>query len=164
MHAGLVCLLLKFDLPQYSGKPVYDINDGDTVIVIKNLPILFSIFLSLECAIIPALAMPRVAVITESEDAKPASDILTAQLSKSKDYLVLERDEIARIFREQQITLEGLAEQSDLSRLTGADGLILLRPMEKGNQRLLVARIVAVHPGVVLDSLSCPLPCADYDA
>lgn len=132
--------------------------------MIKNFLILFPAFLILECAIIPALAIPRLAVIAETEDARPASDILTAQLSKSKDYAVLERDEIAKIFREQQIALEGLTEQSDLSRLTGADGLILLRPMEKGSQRLLLARIVAVHPGVVLDTLFCPLPCTDYDA
>ncbi|MCG2661069.1 MAG: SUMF1/EgtB/PvdO family nonheme iron enzyme [Kiritimatiellae bacterium] len=131
--------------------------------MIKSFVILFSVFLGLECAIIPVSAMPRLAVIAETEDARPASDILTAQLSKSIDYTVLERDEIAKLFREQQLSMEGLTEQSDLSRLTGADGLILLRPMEKGNQKLLVARIVAVHPGVVLDTLSCPLPCADYD-
>lgn len=99
--------------------------------------------------------LPRLAVINDPETGALADQIVAA-LSKRSDVVLLEREQIGRALREQQSQLAGFGLQESLriGKLMKADGLLVIaaRPDEK----LTVARLVAVDPGVVLWSWRIP--------
>ena len=100
----------------------------------------------------------RLALMTESEEAAPAADVLTAQLSRNPDIQLLERNEIDKVYREQGLSAAN-RDYLKLGRLLAADGLLLLNVVRTPQTTNLTARLVAVKPGVVLadEGFSWPL-------
>src|SRR5215831_17270923 len=75
----------------------------------------------------------RLALIVESPDAIPISDILTAELSKNPQLTLLERSEIDKVYREQGLSVEN-RDYLKLGQILGADGLLLLGKIANTNQ------------------------------
>lgn len=110
-------------------------------------------------------APARLAIIVESPDASPLSDILTAELSKNSQITLLERNEIDKVYQEQGMSAEN-HDYLKLGQILGADGLILLGKITSTNQpstggagasstkprNYLTVRLIAVRPGVLLVS------------
>jgi len=102
----------------------------------------------------------KLALIAETDEASPAVDVLTATLSGGSKVQLLERDEIEKVYREQGMSV---ANRNDLklSRMLGADGLLLLDIVRTPQTTNLTARLIAVKPGVVLTDGSFPWPLKD---
>jgi hypothetical protein len=115
----------------------------------------------------------RLAVIAESDAAANAADLLTAQLSGDDKIHLLERNEIQRVYREQALSASG-RDEVKLGRILGADGLLLLKAVNKSDANAggaparpvmdLTMRLIAVKPGVVLASESFTLPQSELGA
>lgn len=87
------------------------------------------------------------------------ADLLTAELSKQKDLFVIERAEINRVLKEQEISSTSSAEDYlKLGKLLNADGLVIIKKLEFQKKEFLASRLVAVNQGVVLSSFSNPCP------
>ncbi|HXF09738.1 MAG TPA: hypothetical protein VN625_03060, partial [Desulfuromonadaceae bacterium] len=91
----------------------------------------------------------RLALVAETDEARPALDVLTASLSGKDNVQLLDRSEIDRVYREQGMA-KGNRDDVKVGRILGADGLVLLEVMRTAQATNLVVRIVAVKPGVVL--------------
>jgi Ca2+-binding EF-hand superfamily protein len=101
----------------------------------------------------------QLALLSESDEAATAVDVLTAELSSHKDLQLLERSEIDKVYREQGLAA-GSRDDLKLGRILGADGLLLLETTQSGTNQYLNVRLIAVKPGVVLmaERFSWPLP------
>jgi hypothetical protein len=125
---------------------------------------LFWLYISLLLAAhLPAQsnAPARLAIIVESSDALPISDILTAELSRNPQITLLERNDIDKVYREQGLSAEN-RDYLKLGQILGADGLLLLGKIANTNQPSkggpggkklpddLTIRLIAVRPGVLL--------------
>jgi hypothetical protein len=91
----------------------------------------------------------RLAVISESDTAAVAADVLTAQLSGNDKIHLLERNEIERIYHEQALVAGG-RDEVKLGRILGADGLLLLNVVQTPLTTNLTTRLIAVKPGVAV--------------
>lgn len=91
----------------------------------------------------------RLAIISESADALAAADVLTAELTGHKNLHLLERNEIDRVYREQGLSA-GNRDYLKLGQILGADGLLLFEIVKTRSATNLMARLIAVKPGVVL--------------
>ena len=91
----------------------------------------------------------RLAIVSESSDTVAAADLLTAEFSKNDRVQLLERTEIEKVIREQQLSLKNL-DCLKLGHLLGADGLLALQSVTEGTNIFLNAQLVAVKPGVIL--------------
>ncbi|MGN6644683.1 MAG: hypothetical protein ACTHKU_16965, partial [Verrucomicrobiota bacterium] len=102
----------------------------------------------------------RLALVPETDEVFAACDVLTARLSGDGKLQLLERANIERVYREQG---RSAANRDDLKmgRLLGADGLLLLNVIRTPQSTNLLARLVAVKPGVVLTDGSFPWPLRD---
>ncbi len=109
----------------------------------------------------------RLALVSVDPKAQVASDLLTAELSQAAGVILLERDQVARVYQELTITGTDLLK---LGQVLGADGLLFLDSAEEKDSkasavtrgtellaanrasefRALNVRLVAVKPGVVL--------------
>jgi Ca2+-binding EF-hand superfamily protein len=100
----------------------------------------------------------RLALISETDEASAASDILTAQLSGNPKIQLLERNEIEKVYREQGLST-GNRDYLKLGQILGADGLLLFDVDRTPQATNLTARLIAVKPGVVLldEDFSWPL-------
>ena len=105
----------------------------------------------------------RLAIVSESADAGSAADVLTAEFSKNEQVQLLERTEIEKVIREQQLSLNNL-DCLKLGRLLGADGLLTLQSVAEGTNLFLNLQLVAVKPGVILTSERCGRPAQDASA
>ena len=94
-------------------------------------------------------ASVRLAIVGESSDTTPAADLLTSEFSKNDKLQLVERMEIEKVIREQQLSLNNL-NCLQLGRLLGADGLLALQSVTEGTNVFLNAQLVAVKPGVIL--------------
>jgi TolB-like protein len=103
---------------------------------------------------------PHLAIINDSETATLADQML-ATLSKRPDVALLEREQISRALREQHAQLAGLGFQDSLrlGKLLKADGLLIVSAPQ--GEKLVVARLVAVDPGVILWSWRLPQQADD---
>jgi hypothetical protein len=99
----------------------------------------------------------RLALVSESNDASAAADVLTVQLSGHNDLQLLERNEIEKVYREQGLSA-GNGDYLKLGQMLGADGLLLLNIVRTHQATNLTARLIAVKPGVVLTDGSFPWP------
>ena len=96
----------------------------------------------------------RLALVSGSDAAAPAADLLTAQLSGNPQIQLLERDQIAKVSHEQGLSAAN-TDYIKLGQLLGADGLLLFQaditnyPVD-GPTVTLRLHLVAVQPGVVL--------------
>jgi Ca2+-binding EF-hand superfamily protein len=102
----------------------------------------------------------QLALISETDEASVDSDILTAQLSGNQKIHLLERDEIERVYREQGMSAAN-RDDLKLGRILGADGLLLLDVVRTKQATNLMARLIAVKPGVILTDGSFPWPLKD---
>jgi hypothetical protein len=113
---------------------------------------IFILFMVLSCALrLPAQTnVPvRLALVSESEPAGTAADVLTAEFSANPKVQLLEWDQIAKVYQEQRLS-GGNTDYIKLGQLLGADGLLLLQAVTEGTNQYLDTRLVAVKPGVVL--------------
>ncbi len=90
------------------------------------------------------------------------ADLIAVELSKVPDAILLERQQILKIAEEHALQLHTSADGIKLGQLLGADGLLILSPTEADGRKLIAARLVAVHLGVVIDEwTSLPYEAAD---
>ena len=127
-------------------------------------------FTSIFCAVIGlhlcAQSNPasvRLAIVSESSDTVAAADLLTAEFSKNDRVQLLERTEIEKVIREQQLSLNNL-DCLKLGHLLGADGLLALQSVAEGTNVFLNAQLVAVKPGVILTDERFGRPAQDASA
>ncbi|HCE44983.1 MAG TPA: hypothetical protein DET40_15695 [Lentisphaeria bacterium] len=103
-------------------------------------------------------AQTKIAVIAD-KGLENYADLLTVELSKQKDLNVIERAEIDKVLKEQEISSANFAgSYLKLGKLLKADGLVMIRKFEFQKKEFLVSRLVAVNQGVVLSIFSNPLP------
>lgn len=102
----------------------------------------------------------RLALIAETGEASPAADILTAKFSSDERIQLLERDEIEKVYREQNLSAAN-QDMLKLGRILGADGLLLLDLAQTPEGTKLTARLIAVKPGVILADGSFDWPLKD---
>jgi len=105
----------------------------------------------------------RLAIVNESPDAAGAADCLTVVFSKDDKVQLLERAEINKVIREQQLSLGNL-DFLKLGRLLGADGLLALQYVHEDTQLFLNVQLVAVKPGVILADERFVPPAQDASA
>ena len=93
--------------------------------------------------------MPQIAIINDAETGAFADQIL-AVLSKRSDVILLERNQIGQVLREQHANLAGMRLQDSLQlgHLMKADGLLIITA--RSAEKIIVARLVAVNPGVII--------------
>ncbi len=106
----------------------------------------------LVCAfLLPAHAQQpiRLAIVSKSPEVERAADLLTAEFSKAGKVQLLERAEIARVYREQSLAV-GNGNYLKLGEVLGADGVLFLGTETAGTNQFLAVDLVAVKPGVVL--------------
>lgn len=114
--------------------------------------------LQIEAQLNPAPA--RFAIVAEDPATRTAGDVLTAELSKRTDLLLLERSEIEKVYREQRLSAAN-TDCLKLGRILGADGLLVAAPVSEQENKVLELRLIAAKPGVVLTSERFPWPPAD---
>ena len=102
----------------------------------------------------------RLALLAESDEASTVLDVLTAQLSGNQKFQLLERNEIEKVYREQGLSL-GNKDYLKLGQILGADGLLLLDVVRTPQATNLMARLIAVKPGVILTDGSFAWPLND---
>lgn len=73
----------------------------------------------------------QLALISETDEASAASDILIAQFSGNQKIHLLERDEIEKVYREQGLSV-GNKDYLKLGQILGADGLLLVKKIKEG--------------------------------
>src|SRR4051794_35132806 len=91
------------------------------------------LFLSLTCRAGAGTnsAPVRLALLVEEPSAQAAADILTVELSKKSGLQLLDRVEIEKIYREQQISAANTS-YLKLGQILGTDGLLLLEGVREG--------------------------------
>jgi hypothetical protein len=104
----------------------------------------------------------RLALVAADSAPAAVADLLMVELSHQRGVQLLERAEISRIFREQQLSTAG-PDMLKLGKLLGADGLLVLESGPEGTNQLARARLIAVKPGVVIADERVPFP-KDHEA
>jgi EF hand len=102
----------------------------------------------------------RVALVSESDEASAVVDVLTAEFSGHKNLQLLERNEIEKVYREQGLSAAN-TDYLKLGQILGADGLLLLDVVRTPQTTNLMARLIAVKPGVILTDGSFAWPLKD---
>jgi TolB-like protein len=129
----------------------------------KILTIIFCAAIGLHLCAQNSPAPVRLAIVSESPDTVAAADLLTAEFSKNASVQLLERTEIEKVIREQQLSLNNL-DCLKLGHLLGADGLLALQSVAEGTNIFLNAQLVAVKPGVILTDERFGRPAQDASA
>ncbi len=93
----------------------------------------------------------RLALIAPESALRPALDLLTVELSRDERIVLLERSEIERVLREQSLSAAG-QDYLKVCQVLGADGLLLFEQAPELTNRFFAIRLVAVKPGVVIES------------
>ena len=117
------------------------------------------LFLAVRLAAQPNVPV-KLALITESAAAQPAADLLTASFSTNASIQLLERDQIEKVHHEQALAVAN-KEYLKLGQLLGADGLLLVKIATTPQGKVLTTRLVAVKPGVILNTENYDLPIAE---
>lgn len=106
----------------------------------------------------------NIAIIDLTCENKQAIDLLTVELAQQKDFITLERSEIDKVLKEHEIALSNsTTNYLKIAKLLKADGLILINKLKIKNREILLSRLVAVNPGVIIASMPYPLPLKDID-
>lgn len=113
-----------------------------------------------------AKAELSLALVPENEAARPAADLLLAELSSEPGLRLLERAELQRIVSEQSLSLANSQDLLRIGKLAGADSLLLLdhfsRVRESGqSQQFIGLRLILVQAGVVLHTADYAWPVPD---
>jgi hypothetical protein len=107
----------------------------------------------------PASTPARLALVIEEPSLTTAADVLTVELSHRPGVQLFEREEINRVYREQQLSAAN-RDYLKLGQLLSADGLLVLGTMREGTNQLLTARLIATRPGVIISYARSPWPVA----
>ncbi len=100
----------------------------------------------------------RLAILALQPELRSLADLLLVTLTGQRKLELIERLELERILKEQQLGAGQIKDYVKLGQLLRADGLLILESSgEKGNQ-MLSTRLVATGPGVVLDEIEMVLP------
>jgi hypothetical protein len=102
----------------------------------------------------------RVAVIATENSTATVADLLTVELSSKDGVSVLERTQIEKIQQEQALSSTS-GDLIKLSKLLGADGLLILQTIREGGNAFVQAQLVAVKPGVIIGSKRANWPMKD---
>ena len=103
-----------------------------------------------------------VAIVPASLDVNAFADVLTVPLSKIPNVTVVDRAEIQRVIREQELALTQPQAVVKVGRLLNADGIVLLeKRLSHEKKELLSLRTVAVKAGVIILQDEFTLPFAD---
>ncbi|MCX6902086.1 MAG: hypothetical protein NTW03_01135, partial [Verrucomicrobia bacterium] len=97
-----------------------------------------------------ATALFAAAVCSTASEVAPLADVLVAAFSARGSVTLLEREQIQKLWREQELAAGQRPDSVKLGRLLGADGLLWLERQTEGTNELLAVRLVAVKPGVIL--------------
>ena len=111
-----------------------------------------------------ATAAPvRLAIVSEDPELAKVADVLTVEFSRRNDVILLERDQIEKVYREQTLAA-GRIDNLKLGQVLGADGLLLLNFSSEAGRKFLKARLIAVKPGIVIADQSFPWPIQNVSA
>jgi hypothetical protein len=142
--------------------------------ILKSLSQYFRAALAAGCALLlfarlTARAQPggtpppvKLAILPESS-VSVAGDMLTVEMSKETNVTLLERAQIEKI-RSEQALATGTSSYLELGRMLGADGMFVLEPVHQEGRDFLVARLIAVKPGVVVEEREYTWPLEDAGA
>lgn len=112
--------------------------------------------------LISPLHAATVGVIPVTPEVAPLGDVLTAALSGLTNVVVLERAEIQKVIREQELSLTQPAAVLQAGRLLKAEGLVMLeKRAATPTNDVLSVRVVAIAPGVVILADEFALPFSD---
>ncbi|EEF57910.1 CsgG/HfaB family protein [Pedosphaera parvula] len=102
---------------------------------------------------------PHLAILSD-QTFGPAGDLLSVELSHQTNIVLLERSEIDRILKEQNLALSetSLKDNIKVGQILGADGLLTLGLVQSGTNSHLAATLIAVKQGVILDVMESPWP------
>jgi hypothetical protein len=126
----------------------------------KSILFVFAVLISAPQLLAQKDEPVRLAVISESDTAAVAADVLTAQLSHNDKIHLLERNEIGKIYHEQELSA-GNRDYLKLGQILGADGLLLLESLTEGTNKILHSRLIAVNTGILLTSERFLMPAED---
>lgn len=112
--------------------------------------------LAIICNILPLTlsAQTRIAILGDLNRNRPEIDILTEKLSKESGIVLVERSEIEKVLREQEIAAFGTSTAVDsikTGHLLGAQGVIIVKAFDFDGESVLSARLVAVEPGAIVN-------------
>jgi hypothetical protein len=96
----------------------------------------------------------RVAVI--GQDQPEMAALLTARLGREPGVQLLEREEIQKIVKEQEVPKNGVEDAHTLGKLLGADYIVFLEGVSAAGGGAIQARLVWSEPGAVLASINPP--------
>ncbi|MDB6026590.1 MAG: hypothetical protein JWM68_2813 [Verrucomicrobiales bacterium] len=97
----------------------------------------------------------RIAIIADDANVA-AADLLMSRIASESSLEVVERQELNRLFTEQQLTRQDAAAEANYSKvatLLRADALLLIHTRQMTGTAAVEARFIRVHPGVVLDTV-----------
>ena len=126
----------------------------------KNVLLVLAVLISALRLAAQTNAPVRLALVSETDETFAAADVLTAELSGHKNVQLLERNEIEKVYREQGLSA-GNKDYLKLGQILGADGLLLLDVVRTPQTTNLMARLIAVKPGVILTDGSFAWPLKD---
>jgi len=104
----------------------------------------------------------KLAIIADGGEAGKAADILAPEFSRATNLVLLERKEIERVYRELSLSTENGTNKLKAGQLLGADGMFLVSAVQSDSRTYLDFRLVAVNPGVVLESYRQAWPITNY--
>ncbi len=105
--------------------------------------------------------LTRLAVVPVNSDARTFADLLSPPFSQLTNVVLLERSDIDRVAREQQLSLEQPQSALRVGKLLGAQGVVLV---EQRASDSLSIRVVATAPGIVLAHDQFTLPVSNLTA
>lgn len=101
----------------------------------------------------------RLAIVPVDPRVATQAELLTAEFSRAEHGVaVLERAEVERIRREQNLTARSSADFARLGQAVGAQGVLVLDVFEQNGVTNLVVKLLAVQPGAVLGIQSYRMP------
>lgn len=105
---------------------------------------------------LPAAALSARIAVSGDPSLADLVDLTASALSAQPDLAVLDRADLDKLGQEQQI--QAVLDSKDYSsiHLLPADGLVLLRAVSHDGKTGILARLVAVQPGVILREVALP--------
>ena len=118
-----------------------------------NTHSILAVFASVCAAVASAADLPRLAVLAEdaTAESRNMADLIQAELSNCADVEMVERAEIERVLREQELTAAGLTDAAtrvQLGQILKAKGLVFVGPHS--------VRVVETSDGFLAGSLARP--------
>ncbi len=99
---------------------------------------------------------PVIAIIPANRDVSAPADLLTAALSGMPTLKLVEREQIEKVLREQELVAQQRHDFVKLGRLLSAEGLLVLDRRFQDTNLMLAVKFIAVGPGVVLSEHRFP--------